>query len=154
MTSPISPNTDKTSDLAVYIFDLLTAERYDLGLEQVFYGNHNMIPKNNTAIVIPGRKTRNLRGVSAPGGRVQNLLTVLIDIMTQDPLSGENDGRLATDKLAEVVETRIHQDTTMGGLIIHGFIDTWDPGETFINQSMFRVVRMTFTGESRTYLSV
>lgn len=154
MTSPISPNTDKTSVLAVYIFNLLTANQYDLGLTQVLYGNHNMVPKNNTVVVTPGRKVRSLQGVSAPGGRVKNELNVLIDVITSDVLAGENDGRLATDQLAEVVENRLHQDTTMGGLIIHGFVVYWDPGEQFVNNSMYRMVRMTYTGESRTYLSV
>jgi hypothetical protein len=153
MTSPVSLNTDKTSVLADYVYNLLTSERYELGLEQVLYGKHNMVPKNNTVRVIPGRKTRVLKGVSAPGGRVENILVVLIDVMTSDPLIGESEGRLMTDQLADTVEHFLHQDTTMGGLIIHGFVDTWDPGEEFINNSMFRVVRLTFTGQSRTYLS-
>lgn len=154
MTSPVSANTDKTSVLADYIFNLLNNERYELGLEQVLYGKHNMVSKNNTVRVIPGRKTRNLVGVSAPGGRVENILVVLVDVMTSDPLAGESAGRLATDQLADTVEHFLHQDVTMGGLIIHGFVDAWDPGDEFIQNSMFRVVRMNFTGKSRTYLSV
>lgn len=154
MTSPVSPNTDFTSVLAAYIYDLIVANKYDLGIEDVLYGNNNMVPRNMTVVVTPGRKVRFLQGVSAPGGRVKNELTVLIDVITSDVLSGEKDARLATDQLAEAVEKLLHADTTMGGLLIHGFVHTWDPGETFINNSMYRMVRMTYTGESRTYLSV
>ena len=154
MTSPISVHTDLTSVLAQYIYNFLLTEKGDLGLNDVFYGNHNNIPQDNIVVVIPGPKIRELWGVSAPGGRVKNEMSIYIDVMTQKVLIGETAGRLATDQLAEVVERRIHQDTTMGGRIIHGFVNRWDPGQDFIQQSEFRVVRMTFTGESRTYLSV
>jgi hypothetical protein len=154
MTSPISPHTDLTSVVGQYLFNRLLNNKYDLGLNDVFYGNHNNVPQDAIAVVIPGPKIRTLAGVSAPGGRVQNELNVFIDVMTQKVLIGESAGRLATDQLAETVEHYIHQDTTLGGNIIHGFVNRWDPGQDFILQSEFRVVRMTFTGISKTYLSV
>lgn len=146
-------NTDKTTVVASFIKSLLLDNKYTLGLTDVFYGNHNMIPRGPVVMLRPGIKDRNLKGVSAPGGRVQNLLTVLIDVMQADPLSGEEKARAFLDDLAESVETLVHADTTLGGLVIHGFVHRWDPGEVYINDTMWRTVRLTHISESRTYLS-
>lgn len=146
-------HTALTSVLAEAIFDKINDNKSTLGIRAVYYGNHNMVPDSPAAVVIPGRKNRSLAGVSAPGGRTMNELNVVVDILTQNVKDGESLARLEIDQLAESVETLLHQDTTMGGIIIHGYVTTWDPGVQFINSSQFRVVRMSYLGITKTYLS-
>lgn len=153
MASPVSPHTHKSTVLAKAIEQKLVDNMGTLGLLDVLYGDQLMLPKSPAAVVTPGVKNRPLMGVSAPGGRVENRMTVFIDVLSQDALSSEADARLQLQQLAEDVEDTLHEDVTMGGIIIHGYVNIWDPGTTFIQASKFRTVRMTYIGISKTYLS-
>lgn len=148
-----SPNTDRSTTLATYIKDLIIANKVGLGIVDVFYGRHNVAPNSPTVVVATGILDRELRGVAAPGGRTSNELNILIDVMAADVLNGEEVSRLAVETLAENVEKLLHTSPQMGGLIIHGYVRRRNPGEVFINSSMWRVVRLTFVGTSLTYLS-
>jgi hypothetical protein len=154
MSMPFAaPNTDRTTVLALGVKDIIVASKGELEIQDVFYGNHTMTPRSPTVVIRPGRKQRALRGVAAPGGRTENELTLLIDVMSADVLSSEEDSRLALDQLAENVEKLLYVDVTIGGLVIHGFVTDWDPGEIFINNSKWRTVRMTYRAKTITYLS-
>lgn len=146
-------HTEYTSVLAKAIYDKLVLNQTALALADVLYGNHNDIPRSPTVVVIPGLKTRQLVGVQGPGGRVENDLIVYIDIH-DSKVKDETTQRLVLDKKAEEVEKKIHEDVTMGGLIIHGFVHSWDPGQAFFQSGEFRSVRLTYSGRSRTLLSV
>lgn len=144
-------HTDLTSVVAKAIFDKLVANQTTLGLADVLYGNHNEIPRTPTAVVIPGRKTRALVGVQGPGGRTDNFMNVLIDIH-DSKVQDETTQRLLFDQLTEGIEKKIHEDVTMGGILIHGFVTDWDPGLAFFQGGEFRSVRMTYVGHTRTML--
>lgn len=118
----------------------------------VLYGRQEQIPRSPTFVVTPGPKRRDLAGVSAPGGRTMNFLTVFIDVHTSK-VGDEETERLAVDQLAEAAEVVLHSDVTMGGIIIHGFVNEWNPGETHNQGGEFRSVRMTYVGITKTYLS-
>lgn len=150
-------HTDKDEILAQAIQALIEANKVTLGLDDVFYGNHNMIPRASAAIVAPLGKTRELAGVSAPGGRTNNTLMVSIDVH-RSKVVDEETGRLAVDSTASAIEALLHTDPTIGGLIIHGFVQNVQRGETqfFSNVgsgSLFRSVQMVFSGTTKTYLS-
>jgi len=145
-------HTEFSSVLAQAIFNKLDLNKGTLGIREVYYGNQNKIPYSPSAVVLCGMKRRILAGVSAPGGRVENELTVYIDLHSAK-INEESVERLIIDQLAETVEKKLHEDVTMGGVIIHGFVTDWSPGESFIGGSYFRSLRMTFTGKSKTYLS-
>lgn len=141
------------SEVADFITNKIDTNKDTLGVRQVLMGKHNMVPLSPTVRVVPAPRRRNLVGVSAPGGRVENLFTTYVDVMISDALVGEAEGMRAVELLANQVEILIHNDVTLGGLIIHGFFVEADPGEEFIQNSKYRVVRLTHTGVSRTYLS-
>lgn len=140
--------TDKTTVLATYIQNLINTNKVPLGLDDVLYGEQNNIPKALTAVVQAGRKNRIVQGAAMPGGN--SLVTMTVVIMIYNSSSGaEAVERLAVDQLAEAVETLLHSDTTMGGLIIHGFVEMIDPGVSFKAGSQFRATQMTFVGQSK-----
>lgn len=149
MTSPI---TDRSTVLAKAIQALLTANKTQLGLKEVLYGNQMEIPRTPAVVVMVANKVRELVGVASPGGKTHNRMAVTIDLINTK-VGNEADERLAIDQLAEDVEKLLHQDVKVGGLIIHGFVNNWSPGEVVLRNGQFRTVRMTYVGMSETYLS-
>jgi len=145
-------NTEFTSVLAQGILSILVNNQTSLGLKDILYGNQVMIPKSPTAVVIPGPKHRELAGVGGPGGRTLNMITVYIDIQSSK-VGDEAEERLALDQLAEKVEKLLHSDTSINGLVIHGFVTDWIPGESTLRNGEFRSVRLSFTGQTKLQLT-
>lgn len=145
-------HTDKSTVLAQYIFSLITTNKTALGLDSVLYGEHNEIPSGKTVAVTTGRKDRSLARVAYPGAGTQNRMIVLITIYN-NTLGDEATKSLETDQLAEAVEHLLHQNTEMGGNIIHGFVESWDPGYKFKTGSMFRATQLIFVGQTKTNLT-
>ncbi len=149
-----NPHTDQDEVVAQAIFDLLNANKIPLLLDDVLYGSHSLIPRASAAVVQAMGKRRQLAGVSAPGGRTLNELMVQVELHWSK-VGDEATERRECDRRGTLLERLVHQDTTLGGIIIHGFFQQIDRGETqFVNNGMFRSVRLTFIGQSKTYLSV
>lgn len=146
-------HTDRDDVVAQAIFDLINDNREVLEIETVLYGNHTLIPTNATAIVIPEGKSRSLVGVGEPGGRTENELFVTIQLHWSK-VGEEADERKKVDDRAYELEKIIHTDTTLNGIVIHGFVFRVERGESIFNTgSMFRTVIMSYSGKTRTYLS-
>jgi len=146
------PHTQKSTVLATYIQGLVETNKVTLDVDNVLYGLHENIPGGKTVTVTPATKTRVLDGVAMPGGRTMNEMPILINVYLNIVIDEET-GRLIVDQLAESIEDLLHQNTTMGGLIFHGFVTTWEPGIRYRTGSMFRTVQMTFVGRSKTNLT-
>lgn len=146
-------HTDKGTVLAQYILSLIETNKVVLGIDTTLYGDQDKITPGITAVVQMGVKDRQLKGVVMPGGRTENDMTVLITIYN-NKTGSEATERLLVDQVSEAVETLLHHNTTMGGLIIHGYVRRMDPGIKFKAGSMFRATQMTFVGQSKTNLSV
>lgn len=147
------PHTDQSTVLAQAIVTKIRTAQTSLGLDTVLYGEQNNVPGGKAAVVYCGTKRRPLAGVAGPGGRTDNFMEIIIDVH-YSVYSTEEDGRLAADKLAEGIETLLHQDTTVGGIIIHGWVNEWVPGVVFKENSMYRTVRLLYVGRSKTNITV
>ena len=146
-------NTQFTSVLAQAIKNILITNQTNLGLKAVLYGNHTMLPVSPLAVVIPAPKHRELQGVGGPGGRTLITIAVYVDVLSSK-VGDESIERLALDQLAERIEDLLHNDVTVGGLVIHGFVTDWVPGETTVPQGgEYRTVRLTFAGVSKLQLT-
>lgn len=148
-------HTDRATVLAIAIRDKIIANKVALGLAPdgfVAYGDHNNIPGGKAITVASGTKTRELAGVAGPGGRTLNTMEVVISVFSM-VVEQEETARLAVDQMAEAVESLLHSDTTMGGIIIHGFVREWVPGVIYRETSMFRVVQLHFVGITKTNVS-
>lgn len=147
------PHTDRTTVLALYIKNLIQTNKVPLGIDNdVLYGDHNNILGGISVIVDSGTKSRSLARVAYPGGGTMNEMVVLVTVYN-NKTGSEAVERLRLDQTAEAVENLLHQNTTMGGNIIHGYVHTWQPGIRFKTSSMFRVVEMMFVGQSKTNLA-
>lgn len=150
MTQP--QHTASPTVLAKAIEAKIRAKQGELGIADVFYGFHNMIARSPTVVVQALGKSRQLAGVAAPGGRTMNELTVTIDVMSA-AVGDEASDRLALEQLADKIETELHKDPTMGGILIHGFVTDWDNGEMPAQGGSFRLITLTYRGQTKTYLS-
>lgn len=146
-------HTDKSTVLAQAIKAKIELNKVTLGLDTVLYGEQSNVPGGKAAVVYCGTKRRPLAGVAGPGGRSDNFMEVIIDVH-YSVYNPEEDGRLAADSLAEAVEEVLHQDTTMGGIIIHGWVNEWTPGVVFKENSMYRTVRLLYVGRTKTNITV
>lgn len=147
------PLTDRTTVLATYIKNLIQTNKVALAIDQdVIYGDHNNILGGVSVVVESGTKSRTLARVAFPGGGTQNGMIVLITVYN-NKTGSEAVERLKVDQISENIENLLHQNTTMGGNIIHGYVHTWQPGVRFKPSSMFRVVEMLYVGQSKTNLA-
>lgn len=146
-------HTDDDTAVAIAIETLLNANKAALLLEDVLYGDHTMIPRNSAAVITASGHRRTLAGVSAPGGRTQNSMVVEISLHWSK-VGDEATERKAADARGTALERKLHEDVTLGGIIIHGFVTQVDRGNTIMaNNSMFRTVHMIYEAQTKTYLS-
>lgn len=148
------PHTDKATVLATAIKNLINTNKVVLGVDEVYYGDHNNIPVGTAVTVTAGATRRELAGVAGPGGRAMNYMNVVILILLSI-VQDEATARLRVDQLAENITTLLHADTTVGGILIHGFVEEITPGVIFNKEgSMFRVAQLDYTGKSKTNITV
>lgn len=145
-------NDDKSTVVSQYIKNLIESNKVALGVNTVLYGDHLQIPGGITVVVNDGVKNRVLQGVAYPGGRTRNKLNILITVYN-NKTGDESTERLLVNQIAEAVEHLLHQNTLMGGNVLHGFVETWNPGNTFKAGSMFRSVQMIWVGDTKTNLT-
>lgn len=145
-------HTSKSTVIADYIFDSINTAKASLSVDEVLYGQHETIPGGVVVTVTPGTKTRALGGVAKPGGVTNNVMIVIITVYnsrTED----EAAGRLRVDQTAEAIEDLLHADTTLGNRVMHGMVETWDPGVRFRPGSLFRVNQMIYVGKTHLRLA-
>ena len=145
------PHTSRGTVVAKAIMQIIEANMAALDLKAVYYGNHVMIPKTPAVVVNLQPKNRTLAGVVAPGGRTMNDISLTIDVHSSK-VGEESANRMEHDELAEEIEILLHQDTTLGGIIVHGYVTVFDPGETMFQDSEFRTVRLTYNAQTKTNL--
>lgn len=149
-------HTHKSTVLALAIRDKIRNNKVELGFDDdsfVEYGDHNNVPGGKAATISAGTKNRDLAGVAGPGGRTENIMEVVVTVYYM-VVQAEADARLAVDQIAENVEDLLHEDTTMGNIIIHGFVTQWVPAIIMRETSMFRVVQLHFVGRTKTNVTV
>lgn len=149
-------HTHKSTVLAQALLQKIQTNKVAVGLDAdsfVDYGDHNNILGGKAVTVSAGTKNRELAGVSGPGGRTLNILEVVITVYYMKT-EAEASARLAADQMAENIEDLLHQDTTAGGVIIHGFVRQWVPGVIVRENSMFRVVQLHYVGQTKTNVTL
>lgn len=145
-------HTDRGTVVAQYIKTQLDSNKITLGIDQVLYGDQNNIPGGITVAVMPAMKNRLLQGVAHPGARTRNYMRTLVTVYC-NKTGDEQTLSLETDQVAEAVEHFLHQDTTLGGNVIHSFVETLDPGYRFKTGSMFRATQLTHVSNTKTNLT-
>jgi hypothetical protein len=143
--------TDKGTVVAKAVEQKISTNRVTLGIDEVRYGVHNNIPVGIFVSVTTARKRRVRVGVQGPGGRTENLMDILVSVYNSRT-GIEQDERLFVDQLAESIEDLLHDDITLGGITIDGYVTDMEHGVEFRSGSMFRTVQLVFVGRTRTLI--
>jgi hypothetical protein len=138
--------TDSSVVVTQAIFDLLLAAKKDLGLAAVHYGDTDLYPKFPVALVESGPKSRPLTSASAR--RFVVGLTTFITIV-HGKVEKVDTTKKRTEEFAELIEAKLHEDFTLGDLVIFGHVTSMDPGVIVKPSVMVRASRLTWTGTSR-----
>jgi hypothetical protein len=124
---------------------------------QVLYGDQNRVGVTPTVCVEAGATSRSLAG--APS-RTENILTTYI-IIYWAKVDSNQKTKLDAEQCAESVARYLDRNLILerggdGGIVIHGFVSSIEPGYSFKGQSTSRTlyysVRLTWTGKTKTIL--
>lgn len=142
------PNVDRFTPVVQAVYDLLTNSKVALGLQDVWYGDQNLIPRYPAVAVEAGPFTRQLAGIGGKG-RTDNQIRVLL-LVYSAKIADVQTTRKATDILSETIMDKLHEDITMGNTVIHGFVTAIEPGYATRGGTLMRTTRITWEGFTKT----
>ena len=148
------PNTDSLYTVTKAIQTLLQANYVALELdrpEDVTYGDQDKIPRTPFLCVESGPKTRTIDGKGA-SGRTENNFTVFIMCYISN-IRSVQENREDADLFAEQIEALLHSDVQLGGIVIHGFVTSIEPGYATRSGALMRVARITWQGLTKTLIT-
>lgn len=139
------PLSDQPSVVNQFIVDLLKGEPL-LQLEDVFFGDQQLIPKTPSVAVEPGPMARELTGLPF---RTDNTFTVFL-IIYHSKVQGSQITRKECLEYAEAIMALLHTNKTMGDNVIHGYVTSIDPGYATRGGTLMMSTRLTWSGLSKT----
>jgi hypothetical protein len=152
--------TDDYSKVALYIENLVKKYQTALGLQDVFYGDMDLIPRTPAACIETGPLVRQLTGAMA---RVDNSFTIYI-MVYHGKVQDVQLNKLQCDQFAVAIQNKLHTDlrlddpsvdatvTRGNGLVYYGMVTGIEPGYTIRSKSLMRTSRITWEGNSKTNL--
>jgi hypothetical protein len=137
--------TDKLTVYTQALVDKFTANAVSLGIQDVFYGDQNKVPRSPAVCVEPNDKGRDLVGAPRYTETILSVYVIIYHAVVQD----EQVTRKQADLFAEAVEDLIHLDPQLGGLVIHCMVTSSQSGYAVKARSLFRATRMIVEGKVR-----
>src|SRR4051812_41667019 len=137
--------TGSLSVVCEYIFNMLEINKGRLGLEAVYYGDQNKIPVTPAACVEPDEKPREYKGAQRMTRVSLHLYVLVYHSKVQSPQQNRRDA----DIMAESIETLIHADATLGGLVIDGMCTAVSSGYANRGGTMMRASRIAYEAHSQ-----
>jgi hypothetical protein len=128
-----------------YILALLQ-NNADLGLQDVWFGDQELVPRMPAATVEPTGVNSDMAGVAF---RLENRLGIIVTIYyggIQDIQTSQRDSIAYTEK----VVSALHADITMGGNVIHGYCEQVEHGVSVKSGAMIYASRISWTGLTKT----
>jgi hypothetical protein len=148
--------TDSVDTITQYVIDKLKANvavlkstsNVVVGTDDIYYGDQEKFPRTPSICVDPGTRRRDLQGVSY---RTDNNFTIYIYVY-HAKLQNNQLTRKEAQQISEAIETLLHLDPQLGGLVIHSFCTTNESGYVYRQNTMYRTNRITFEPYSKTRL--
>jgi hypothetical protein len=140
--------TDSLVTVSDAIVAKLEEHLEELGLNDVFFGDQDLIPRSPAVCVEPGDKVRDLQGATR---RTENVFTIYLLVYHSEVRSPQSNRRDA-DSLAEAIETLLHGDATLGGLVRHCYVIKIESGYSRKSNALMRSSRITFEARNMTML--
>lgn len=150
------PMSAKGSLLTERLISLLTDNAAELGLEAIYYGDQEYVPKVPAACVEPAQVSRQLQEVTL---RTDNTFTISVILYYAD-IQGTQDAQRGADMFAEKIIDVINTDgiterwggTQFGGLVLYGYVSDTEYGYIVKQNKLLRANRLLVTGKSLTNL--
>jgi hypothetical protein len=141
--------TDSLVVVAGAVSDILVGVQGTLGIQDIWYGDQDRIPRSPAVCIETGEKTRELNG--APRRTLVSLPIYLL-VYHNALEAGANDQRLKNDTLAEAIETELHNHEDLGGLVVHSYCTALEPGYQRKRDALWQVTNITFVATSQVML--
>lgn len=142
--------TDQSEVVANYIYQMLhnPTNMTALGLQDVWYGDQELLPRTPAACVAPGNKTREFQGATF---RTLNTFETYI-LAYYGKIQDVQQNLHAATTLADAIETLVHSDLKLGGNVIYVLCTQNEPGMITKAGALLMGARMTFQSMSKTTL--
>jgi hypothetical protein len=144
-------HTGMLEDVSLSMLTFLEGIKATIQVEDVFYGDQELIPRFRALCVEPSEVTRELAGVGA-GGQTLNTFTVLM-YLYHGPYHNSQQNRQENEHAAALVQTALHDNLDLGGTVIHGFVVRGESGAAN-RGSLLAVHRLVWQGINKTLLGV
>ena len=130
-------------------------------IEDVWYGDQNLLPHTPAICVETGNLARQFAGVPY---RVENNFEVYI-MVYHGEITDKQINRDICEKLAVQIQDLMHSDircdnplydpavSTAAGLVIYGMVSAIEPGYTVRQRSLMYTTRITWFGMSKTSIT-
>lgn len=145
------PNTGNPTEVTQAVFDRLNLNKAQLGLVAVYYGDQEKVPEVPAATVEAGTTSSTLAGAGL-NGVVNNVFRNFI-LIYNSRIGDTQLTKKEAELLAESVRDLLHTDVTFGGLVIHSFVTSIEPGYANRGGVLYRSARITWEGQSKTLIA-
>jgi len=129
------------SEITQAVVDLLKAD-LTLGLSKVYYGDQAGIPLVPSATVEAGSAEREYTQTGLHTTRTVPIIIVIYHGKVDDVQTIKK----SLDDFAQAVEDALHQDSTLGGLVINGLVTSIEPGVASVGKAQYQAHRLTWEG--------
>lgn len=126
------------------ILDTLESNKVVLGLRGTYYGLQNLIPEYPAACVESGTKNRIMRMA-----RKHEIIIRTHIMVYHSEVQSSEVTKKEVEQFAEAIENKLHEDNTLDGLVIWGYVTSIDHGVARRDDVMLRAARLTWEGLSR-----
>jgi len=140
--------SDSLFDFSDYLFTILVDNQPELEIAEVTFGDVTQIIKTPLVCVEPVSKSRELAG--APRAAQTELEAHVL--LYHSRVSDSQDTAREVLQWAEGIETKIHQDRKLGGLVTHSMVDNMEAGYVVRGQELYRSYRLKVTGTVKVQL--
>jgi hypothetical protein len=144
--------TNKASVVAQAIQAVLVTNQTALGLEDVWYGDQDSIPRYPAVCIEADTKSIPITDLN-PMLYARNDFEILL--ILYDSIIGSVDTlRLQTDQLAEAITDVLHIDIKLGGLVTLGYVSLIQYGYIVKQGRLVRSAKLTWRGLNKTPLLI
>jgi hypothetical protein len=141
------PLTDKPSVVVQAHVNLLITNKIALGLADVFYGDQALIPRTPSVCVEAGpfdQEANRVGGRLATENTFRDYLLVYVG-KVQDVQANYKKSL----ELAEAIRDLLNLDLQLGGLVVHGYVRSIEPGYVRKRDALLKVERILWQGMSQ-----
>lgn len=116
-------------------------------VQDIWYGDQEKIPRVGAVCVEPGSMSRTPNGFYQ-----QSQNDFVVYILIYHAGTEVEVIRQQCDQMGSAVARVLHADLQLGGLLVNGYVASFESGYTYRGNTMYRTCRLTYMGMSKTNL--